>query len=204
MSSFCRIYHMATFDSFLFWCCTCYSFISQETLTMLNFLLDCCFISRSLSMNSPMREISLKIVYFFLYVVKFLLQLYSAHFPNCAVGHGGYPKGWFLSFLCPSHVEVHQPQTCSYIALLAWDFSWCEYQVLSPHLMWVGLTIILTWVLFLPKAKARWLAGWPILVLSVADGTSPDPALSRKPAMPRAGSAGILPISLESWIPPQR
>ena len=43
-------------------------FIFITILTILNFLSDCSIMSRSLNMNPPMREVSLKIVYF-LYVV---------------------------------------------------------------------------------------------------------------------------------------
>lgn len=73
----CLVFVMSLFESFLFWYYKCYLFILQ-ILTILNLLPYCFFISRSLSMNSPMREISLKILYF-LYVVKLILEILSAH-----------------------------------------------------------------------------------------------------------------------------
>lgn len=195
---------MSLFEIFLFWCYKCYPFIFFEILTILNLLPDCYFISRSLSMNSPMREMSLKILYF-LYVVKFILEIviFSTFFSDCAMGYGGYHKGWYLSCICPSHVEVPQPQTCSYITVLAWDFSGCAYQLLSPHVDRLEVSYSHGHPVY-PKPR-QVASRRSYFSLFMAGSTLPGPTSSREPTVPLVGSANRLPpLTHLPWIPPQR
>lgn len=60
---------MSLFEIFLFWYYKCYPCIFLEILIVLNLLSDCFFISRPLSMYSPMRDVSQDTV--LLHVVKF-------------------------------------------------------------------------------------------------------------------------------------
>lgn len=127
------------------------SFIFLKNLTILNFLSGCSIISRSSRMDSPMRDISKDI--FFLYVVKFILEIviFSTFFWQC-LGYGGCPKGWFLSCICPSALT---PNSRLYYRLGLGFLHVMNSKSLAHIPCRQAWGIIFIWVLFLPKAKAR-------------------------------------------------